>query len=382
LPGLTGFLAVLLAVQAVLLVMLAVTVVMLARRVRADGASEPADDDDTAPYLGGKLAALVAALGFSLGGLLSAVIGFGFTRLFGTPVPSGFRFDPARPDALTIPWPVYAFGAAPAGLLCGAAIAAILLFRRYGRRCAAFQARAGNSPSPVAEAYAAATAGPAGSTGDDQEYAGNRAAIAKAWAIGLIADDAGATAALAVGGTLVAVLAAELAAAIFAGPAGHPVRLAGWLHGLASVVALLGIVTAGWLVTLLRQAYSDPAKRKTIGALWDVATFWPRAVHPLAPPCYAERAVPEVVDRIGVLTGHLTNKPDNADNLLTQVHRAASQGGPLRCRPAHAGVPGTPAVRTRIPRLLWPPPAHRTRHAARRRSRACRGARVKDRSAG
>jgi len=72
-------------------------------------------------------------------------------------------------------------------------------------------------------------------------------------------------------------------------------------------LVVAGLVVAGFVVAgfvaLLRDAYSDTAKRKTIGALWDVATFWPRAVHPFAPPCYGERAVPEVVDRIRVLTG-------------------------------------------------------------------------------
>ena len=184
LPGLTGFLAVLLAVQVVLLVMLTVTVVVLARRARPSGG-----DSEVPPYLGGGLTALIAVLGFVLGGLLSAVIGIGVTRLLGTPVPSGFRFAIPPSDALAVPWPVYAFAAAPVGLLLGAAIAGILVFARYRRRCAAFQARAAGGPSPVAAAYATVTAAAPGSTGDDPGYARHRAAIAKAWALALVTDD-------------------------------------------------------------------------------------------------------------------------------------------------------------------------------------------------
>ena len=48
------------------------------------------------------------------------------TRILGTPVPSGFVFDTAPSGALAVPWPIYAFGAAPFGLLVGAAAAAVL----------------------------------------------------------------------------------------------------------------------------------------------------------------------------------------------------------------------------------------------------------------
>ena len=99
------------------------------------------------------LAALVALLGVVLGGLLTAVINIGVTRLLGTPVPSGFRFDIPRLDALAVPWPIYAFAAAPVGLLLGAVAAALPLWFRYRDRCSQFGQRAGKGeqmwPSPT-----------------------------------------------------------------------------------------------------------------------------------------------------------------------------------------------------------------------------------------
>jgi hypothetical protein len=357
LPGLTGFLAVLLAVQAALLLMLAVTVVVLARRAAAPGGKER-----TPPYLGGGLAALIAVLGFSLGGLLSAIISIGVTRLLGTPVPSGFRFAIAPSDALAVPWPTYVFAGALAGMLAGAVAAAILLFVRYRRRCAGFQARTGAEPSDVAADYDASTAGRAGPEGDDAAYARHRASIAKAWAVALVTDDAPVVTALAVGGGIIVVLAAAIAAAVRAGPAGHPALLAGWWHGLATLTALVGILLAGWLITLLRQAYTDPARRKTIGALWDVATFWPRAVHPLAPPCYAERAVPEVVDRIRLLTGYPGSEPNDASHLHAQAGQPdlpRTRGltvppGPLLLTGYSQGSVIAPAVVAQLPAEVLP----------------------------
>ncbi|TNC24202.1 hypothetical protein [Amycolatopsis alkalitolerans] len=73
---------------------------------------------------------------------------------------------------------------------------------------------------------------------------------------------------------------------------------------LGKVITFAGGATVLGLMWLLRQGWRDPARRKQIGVLWDVGTFWPRSYHPLAPPCYAERAVPDVQRRIWRLNDH------------------------------------------------------------------------------
>lgn len=67
-----------------------------------------------------------------------------------------------------------------------------------------------------------------------------------------------------------------------------PLELSIWVLTLLPVLAGL----------ILRQGLRNPSARRRIAIAWDVATFWPRSFHPLCPPSYAERAIPEIQTRL------------------------------------------------------------------------------------
>ena len=68
-----------------------------------------------------------------------------------------------------------------------------------------------------------------------------------------------------------------------------------FLHSVSATVVVLYVFPG---VQLIRANARSRDKRRQLGKVWDVLSFWPRRFHPLAAPCYAERAVPEFRDRI------------------------------------------------------------------------------------
>jgi hypothetical protein len=116
---------------------------------------------------------------------------------------------------------------------------------------------------------------------------------------------------------------------------GFLTNLGTWLvSGFALALLLLG-----------RAAYRTLRLRRVVGILWDLGTFWPRGAHPLAPPCYAERAVPDLVRRATWLA--------EGGTVLLSAH---SQGSVLS---AAALLQMPPAAVKRVCLLTYGCPLHR-----------------------
>lgn len=89
----------------------------------------------------------------------------------------------------------------------------------------------------------------------------------------------------------------------------------------------LGDSLLGWLPVAIAAlgllVFRNNAVRRSVGVVWDVGTFWPRAAHPLAPPSYAERAVPELLTRTAGLLALTEHDPRRMDGIILSGH---SQG--------------------------------------------------------
>ncbi|MEU8297685.1 hypothetical protein AB0C04_10400 [Micromonospora sp. NPDC048909] len=92
-------------------------------------------------------------------------------------------------------------------------------------------------------------------------------------------------------------------------------------------VSDVGDSMLSWLPVLVATigalVYRNDTVRRTVGVVWDVGTFWPRTAHPLAPPSYSERAVPELQTRIAGLLALNRHDPRRMDGIILSGH---SQG--------------------------------------------------------
>ena len=127
-----------------------------------------------------------------------------------------------------------------------------------------------------------------------------------------------------------------------------PTAVADIVTTAQSVGDWLVAATVVGLVALGRAAYKRVGIRRTVGVLWDVGTFWPRAAHPFAPPCYAERAVPDLVWRTGAWLA-----PGPERKLVISAH---SQGTVLA---AAAMWQLAPETRRRVALLTYGSPLRR-----------------------
>ena len=81
-----------------------------------------------------------------------------------------------------------------------------------------------------------------------------------------------------------------------------------WTRNIATLSMYVALALGVAVLFVGSQLRTSESTRRSVGVLWDLTTFWPRAAHPLAPPCYAERVVPELHTRLDwVLRAH----PDN-----------------------------------------------------------------------
>lgn len=70
-----------------------------------------------------------------------------------------------------------------------------------------------------------------------------------------------------------------------------------WLQPLSTLGVLsLGVLAAG-LLRIVYTAAKSPNRSRHLGALADLVYFWPRRAHPVVPPSYALKVVPDLADR-------------------------------------------------------------------------------------
>jgi hypothetical protein len=277
LPSAQAFSA-LTVVQGALIAALAVVAVLLHR-------TPPADFEDCGVALRGLAGPAVALLGCALGGVLTGGVAQRCADWLDGGRTPGDHGSPLVGPPAVLTWEASVIPAILGLLALGAGV----LGWRLTRREHALRA-------DVERLYPG-----------EEHHAGRTRQIARAIARAGLTDSAPMLVAVFCGAAFA--LGAGAVAGAWAG-GGTPDEVAAHAPRVLSATADACQTLGSWLVgagvlalvALGRRAYRDASARRTVGILWDVGTFWPRAAHPFAPPCYAERAVPDLSWRMSTWT--------------------------------------------------------------------------------
>ncbi|GIM96627.1 hypothetical protein [Paractinoplanes toevensis] len=278
LPWLSYAINVSIVSQAVLLIVM-VGVLLAMRPKQPDRATPPA--------WGGFATVVLMLFGSALSGTYAAAMVLAVAHLIGKPQPRQQGIDP-----LVTSLPYFWAAALAVPVAVAALVFGLLAFWRLRR-----SARTTLLPS-VTATYVDSRPGREAPPKVREAAAARATAISRTWATATLDDTVRRFTGWFVGVTIVLIAGAFvwfLADRTTITDASFPRALANvgdWLVGLFAA----GLLYVG------RQTYQNANTRRLVGVIWDLGTFWPRAAHPLAPPCYAERAVPELINRVGFLT--------------------------------------------------------------------------------
>jgi hypothetical protein len=108
------------------------------------------------------------------------------------------------------------------------------------------------------------------------------------------------------------------------------------LLDISFLVIVLGLTY--FILRSILGGIGDPERRRKVGMLWDIGSFWPRWFHPLAPPAYGPHAVKSLARALDaqspqVLAAHSQGSVISSVTLATQdCHRPEgliTYGSPL-----------------------------------------------------